>query len=52
VLEIATQMVPVGNNMRKVTRVNYRDQGNQKETWADLPAFAQEVGTEIKPGEQ
>ena len=32
VLEIAPQMVPVGGNKRKVTRVNYRDQGNQKET--------------------
>jgi hypothetical protein len=52
VLEIATEMVPAGDNMRKVTWVSYRDQGNKKETWADLTAFAQEVDTDVKPGEQ
>ena len=52
VLEVATEMVPAGDNMRKVTRVIYRDQGNKNEAWADLTAFAQEVETEVKPGEQ
>ena len=52
VLEVATEMVAAGDNMRKVTRVSYRDHGNKNETWADLTAFAQEVETEVKPGEQ
>ena len=51
VLEIVTEMVASGDEMRRVTRVCYTERGNRKETWADLTIFAQAVDREVQAGD-